>query len=355
MIRLNLGGINFCTIDYSFRMDMFKFLITRRAIVKEFYIAWWNVENLFDHNDAERSEKLKRVIGRELDGWNDTVLDKKLSQLSKIILQMNGGHGPDILGVCEVENIRVLNKLVSKISTLRKYKIAHSDTKDRRGIDTAFIYDADKFKADRTFSHYIVKRNATRDLFQVNMTIKKSDQQLMLIGNHWPSRMGGQFASEPYRIIAGETLAYFHKRITETNDEGVAIMAMGDFNDEPFNRSMTEHALAINNEAQVLRARNPKFYNLMWQFLKGGQGTHYYGSTGSILDHILVSREFLRDKSRLSIKPDTIRIERFVDMMKRNKPRRFGRPSKRSSYDKGGFSDHFPISVIIEFDETANT
>jgi len=40
-----------------------------------------------------------------------------------------------------------------------------------------------------------------------------------LIGNHWPSRGGGQYESEPYRIIAGETLSCFHQRILEENNK----------------------------------------------------------------------------------------------------------------------------------------
>jgi hypothetical protein len=42
-----------------------------------------------------------------LKGWTAAVLDKKLQQLAAIIQQFNQGRGPDILGVCEVENVTV--------------------------------------------------------------------------------------------------------------------------------------------------------------------------------------------------------------------------------------------------------
>ena len=318
--------------------------------MKELHISWWNVENLFDYKTAERSDKLNRTIGKELKGWNQTVLNKKLQQLAKIIVHLNNGKGPDILGICEAENRIVLEKLLDRITLKRRYKIAHVDSKDRRGIDIAFIYDEKLFSKKEVFSHYIVKRTATRELVQVNLEIKQNKQPLVLIGNHWPARIGGKADSEPYRIIAGETLAYFHKRIIDEMGKDTPIIAMGDFNDEPFDRSLMEHALSVNNVSKVQRARTPKFYNLMWSLLAKGRGTHYYGSDISILDQMMVSKALLDKKTGLSIKLDSIKIEDDSSMAYRGKPRRFGRPSKK--YNPDGYSDHFPISAILEWNET---
>ena len=118
--------------------------------MNQHYIAWWNVENLFSvKNDPDRSDKLERALGKELNGWTASVLNKKLGQLAGIIKQMNGGNGPDILGVCEVENENVLDKLIAKLSPLgRSYKTVHADTKDRRGIDVAFLFDSDKYSVN---------------------------------------------------------------------------------------------------------------------------------------------------------------------------------------------------------------
>lgn len=95
----------------------------------EHYLAWWNVENLFSvKNDPDRSEKLERTLQGELDGWRGSVLSKKIVQLAKIIKQMNVGLGPDILGVCEVENEKVLKKLISKLSALdHNYETVHAN------------------------------------------------------------------------------------------------------------------------------------------------------------------------------------------------------------------------------------
>ena len=108
------------------------------------YISWWNLENLFDiENSPTRSEKLSKSIKNELKGWDESILEKKLTNLSWVIQQINDNKGPDILGVCEVENEAVLEKLVLKLNPLnRNYKIIHQNTKDRRGIDVAFGYNS---------------------------------------------------------------------------------------------------------------------------------------------------------------------------------------------------------------------
>jgi len=315
----------------------------------DYYVAFWNVENLFDVvNSPRRSEKLQRTLGDELTGWTSSVLNRKIRQLASIIIQMNNASGPDILGVCEVENEYVLDLLKNALAPLnRNYRVAHEDTSDRRGIDVAFIYDADLFTAQDQFSHFIVKRLATRDLFQVNFRTN-SGRLLVAIGNHWPSRMGGQYESEPYRIIAGETLAYFHERIRQVqNDNNVAVLAMGDFNDEPFNRSMVNHALSHHSRTKVTKARSPRFLNLMWPVLGQGVGTHYYDNTANVLDQFLVSKGLVTGNSGIRVLPDSVKVLDYPEMVKPDDypvPIRFGR---KSSTNPNGFSDHYPIAVRL--------
>ncbi len=315
----------------------------------DYYVAFWNLENLFDiEGSPRRSDKLQRALKGELAGWSQAVLDKKISQLAHIISQMNGSRGPDLLGVCEVENDYVLGLLTAALQPLgRNYQYMHSDSQDGRGIDVAFIYDSAVFEAHETFFHVIVKRVATRELVQVNFLVKPSNKLLIVVGNHWPSRMGGVYESEPYRIVAGETLGYFHERIRETQGPQVAVLAMGDFNDQPFNRALTDHALSESVRTRVTRANSPMLWNLMWPLLGQGVATIYYGAEGSMFDQILVSKGLATGGSGLTVQAETIDVLRFPEMVKPGDypaPRRFGRGSTR---DENGFSDHFPVGVKI--------
>jgi hypothetical protein len=75
-------------------------------------VAWWNLENLFDEEKPpRRTEKLQPTIGHDLAGWTPARRDRKISQLASVIAQMNSGAGPDLLGVCEIENRFVLDLL----------------------------------------------------------------------------------------------------------------------------------------------------------------------------------------------------------------------------------------------------
>jgi predicted extracellular nuclease len=315
-----------------------------------YYVTWWNLENLFDSENAPRTDKLRRALKKELEGWSDEILEKKIKQLVKMLRTINGSNGPDILGVCEVENENVLKKFRDSLQqTLdRGYKIIHADTQDERGIDVAFFYDKDKFAVDpqKVFFHVIVKRYATRDIVQANFRSKISNTEFVLVGNHWPSRSGGQLESEPYRMMAGETLAYFNQRIQDVHGQGIPILVMGDFNDEPFNRSITEYAKSTLSADRVLNARSvPWLYNFMWEAIGSRAGTFYYSDAFNVLDQFMVSRGMLIDNAKLKVQQGSICIEVFPEMSKNGIPRKFGRPAE--ALDQEGYSDHFPISLVL--------
>lgn len=324
--------------------------------MSEYFIGWWNLENLFDvHDSQERPDWLQKELRNELEGWDQTVLNKKIKQLAKITHKMNEGLGPDVLGVCEVENKSVMDLFMDSLVPMgRSYDVEHHDTSDKRGIDVAFVYDRDKFTCEGQYFHTVLKRTATRDLFQVNFKTS-TGKPLILIGNHWPSRRGGVLRSEPYRIIAGETLSYWNMRILEERGDDIGIVVMGDFNDEPHSRSIVEYALATNCETTVKNAKTPKLLNLMWPFLGEGIGTHYFGNTPNVIDQFMISKGIVEGASGFKVKESSygkgsVKIEMFEEMIEENDypvPRKFGRPSKEN-YDEEGFSDHYPISLILE-------
>jgi hypothetical protein len=108
---------------------------------------------------------------------------------------MNGGAGPDLLGICEVENQFVVNRLAARLTRhipARRYQVVHADTRDGRGIDVGFLCDPRFFTApaDERFQHVVMRRTATREIFQVNFHTHRG-RTWTILGNHWPSRSGG--------------------------------------------------------------------------------------------------------------------------------------------------------------------
>ncbi len=366
----------------------------------EHFIAWWNLENLFDvENSSERPLERKEILAKELEGWDEEVLRTKLTQLSRIIFTMNNNAGPDVLGICEVENGPVVDKLLKVLTNTlnRKYDVIHNDADEKRGIEVAFIYDKTKFTSDKeqVLSHSILRKGFTRNILQITLKSVSTNNELILIGNHWPARTIGELESEPSRIIAGEALNYFHKSVLkEKREYDPAMLVMGDFNDQPFNRSLTDYALSTNSISKMADSENeePYLYNLMWPLLAQGLASFYhknyeknynldptYHPTGrrpkecypesryhrppeifpNMLDQFMVSRGILFDKkfnvkqTSVSIIKDTEMIENCIKPDAANiqinyrSPSKYGRKSNES-LNPNGFSDHFPISLIIE-------
>lgn len=318
-------------------------------MVKHF-IAWWNVENLFDEKDApleRRPEDLKRKIKADLSDWTLAVLNKKIENLSSIICQMNNQQGPDVLGVCEIENKHVLELLVAKLSLPgRDYDIIHSDSPDNRGIDVAFIYDKNKyvFNVNEFFEHPIVKRYATREIIQATLKTSKGNE-LVLVGNHWPSRSAGQYESEPFRIIAGETLSYFIERIQAIKGDDTAIIVMGDFNDEPFSRSTMDYALSVRDKNKVIYGKNPYLFNLMWPLMGKRISSYVYSGSPLMIDQFMVSKGIAKKTGKYDLNEEHVKIEIYNGMVsgRYNTPIRFGQKNPNLS----GYSDHLPISFIL--------
>jgi hypothetical protein len=319
----------------------------------DYCIAWWNLENLFDVAGAQephRPEYLRKQLASELKGWTQSVLNRKLSQLASVIVRLNGGRGPDILGCCEIENKRVMLALAARLNLPgRNYDVVHHHMRDKRGIDIAFIYDRGLFRSERWFSHEILKRSATRDLFQVNFRTPEG-RLLILIGNHWPSRLGGVYESEPYRILAAETLSYWLSRVQEIHGEEVPVLIMGDFNDPPSSRALREYALSTHYLPRVTNARIPRLYNLMGPLAGQGMGTHFYSGEPDMLDQFLATEGMVKRGMPIRVQADSVEIIAWPEMRtsaRKPAPLRFGRPSKPSSYNRDGFSDHFPITVRV--------
>jgi hypothetical protein len=322
-----------------------------------YYVAWWNLENLFDEeNSPRRTEKLARAIQKDIAGWTPALRDRKIAQLASVIAQMNGGRGPDLLGVCEVENRFVLDLLAEAVHGLlpgRRYGVVHADTDDARGIDVAFLFDPSLLDVppDQVFFHVVMRRNATRELVQVNFRTHRG-RSWTVFGNHWPSRSGGVFESAGYRHIAGETLSYFHQRARDVHGQDTPALAMGDFNDEPFDTSLVLHALSTRQRRRVIEADTPRFWNLMWPATGVPEGTFYFNNEPNLLDQFLVNVNMARPASPIRAEADTVQILRFPGMVSTGrypKPRPFGGMGKRVNQD--GFSDHFPIGMqVVEAD-----
>ena len=104
---------------------------------------------------------------------------------------------------------------------------------------------------------------------------------------------------------------WLRERVEEHLDAGEALMVMGDFNDDPWDRSMTEYALSTHSRNKVTSARSPRLLNLMFPIAGQALGSHYYDNFPGLLDQFLVSRGVARTSGEIRALRDTIEVVRF--------------------------------------------
>ena len=71
------------------------------------------------------------------------------------------------------------------------------------------------------------------------------------------------------------------------------LFAMGDFNDDPVNVSLTKHLGAVGDKKELSEER--PYYNLMYKMFKSGVASLGYRDAPNLFDQIIVSKNALSD------------------------------------------------------------
>lgn len=309
-------------------------------------VGFYNVENLFDlQDDPNTRDEDFTPEGRNK--WTKERYQTKLSRLHQIIRGM--GY-PVILGLCEVENEEVVKDLADSCKTKTgKYAVVHYDSQDQRGIDVALMYQPAVFevltsaKITTSFPPIDGKPYTSRDILHVT-GMYRGKHRLHVFVNHWPSRRGGLEASEPRRVLVANNLRKAIDKINE-EEENPKIIIMGDFNDEPSNKSL-EEVLMATKPTEQMDAKT--LYNCSYPSHSKGLGTYNYRGNWNQLDQIIVSGELASGRGGLKVGESQIYREEW--MMYEDK--KFGaRPSRTYGGPNyyGGYSDHLPIYAELSY------
>lgn len=314
--------------------------VTRVVHADELSLASWNLENLFDTEDDPKTQGDEDYTPQSPKKWTPERLEIKLNNLASVIGKMNGGKGPDVLGVCEVENRKVVEMLVAKLQPLgRKYEIIHQDSPSERGIDCAIIFDSGVFQlADSKFHH--VPAENTRDIVEAKFHRKNSD--LYVFMDHWPSR----YHEESFRMKAGDVA---RKRIDEilATDPKADIILLGDFNDDITNESIRDH---LRTAASAENLPTGTMFDTLDHLRTEGKGTLVYKNKWDLLDHIIISPGLL-DPAGFEWKKDSSQAVDFPELF--YQPKYEGiikRPSSsytKDEFHKNGYSDHLPVNCVL--------
>jgi len=313
-------------------------------------IAFYNLENLFDtKNDTLIFDDDRTPEGK--DNWTEERYLNKLDNMSRVISEIGSSDNktaPDIIGVCEVENLGVLEDLIHHKNLLKfNYGIVHFNSPDERGIDVALLYKKSAFVPVNFNSHRLLlfnlegKRDYTRDQLIVEGLL--DNEKIYFMVNHWPSRSGGEARSRPFRLEA----AKLNKRIIDSvqrQNVNAKIISMGDFNDDPIDPSFKK---ILQVEKSIKNLDSLSLYGPMEKLYKKGSGSLAYRDKWNLFDQLYMTSSLIDNKreSYSYWKVGIFSPEYLMDPKGKYK----GYPLRTyagGSYI-GGYSDHFPVYLHL--------
>ena len=312
-------------------------------------VGFYNLENLFDTLDTEHVRDSEFTPDGSKN-WNTEKYQQKLENMASVIAAMATGVNPDgpaVLGVCEIENISVLEDLVKMPAIKnRNYKIVHYDSPDKRGIDVALLYQEKYFTLESSRTISLVTEDTgfyTRDQLLVSGILDGEEMHFMV--SHWPSRRGGEKRSRPKREAAADLGRSVIDSIQAVNPKA-KVVYMGDLNDNPNNSSVKSH---LNCESNIHRVSHPKLYNPMANLFQKGIGTAAWRDNWNLFDQIICTPELVTKDADY----DTYRFYLAKiynkDFLIQSEGSYAGYPFRSFVGNNwlGGYSDHFPVYILL--------
>lgn len=330
----------------------------------KYIVGFYNLENLFDTvDDPQKNDEDFLPEGRNQ--WTEDKYLKKLDNMAKVIEMMSEENGTyhTVLGVCEVENEKVVKDLAShsRISDAG-YKVVHYDSPDGRGIDVALLYRPDQFKVKESESipftfkgssiDFVLdaqerKDYRTRDILMVRGMLE--GEHFAFYVAHLPSRAGDKKGRDQLRERGAEIM-YDHAMSMMKKYPGIKIVCMGDMNDNPTDSSMENY---MHARGKVSEVGKEDFFSPYHQMLMDGFGTLSYRGVWSIYDLQFVNHALAHaPDGGLKILPDDKGYYGNVykrDFLTNASGKYQGTPFRSFAGGRflGGYSDHYPTYIII--------
>lgn len=326
----------------------------QKQSVKVIAIGSYNCENLFDPQDDTAKKDEDFTPGGAYTYTYD-VYKAKLHNVATVIQQIGTDVTPDgaaVVGLVEIENDKVLAELVKQPEiAARHYQYIWFPTSDERGISTAMLYNPKYMKllaAEplRVPLEQLGQTRPTRDILHVT-GILAGDTVHFLV-NHWPSKSGGEAATNPGRMLAAKINRKLVDSLYAANPN-TKIMLMGDFNDDPTADAFEN---VLETEEDITRLKDKRLYNPWTKMYKKGMGTESFRGTWHLIDQIIISTSLIQNKNNRwkYYKPEIFNKDFLINKMGKDK----GLPHRSFTIAQvwdNGYSDHFPVLVYLISDK----
>lgn len=305
-------------------------------------VAFYNVENMFDHIDDPNVDD-SEFTPNGANAWTEKKSLEKILKIGKVIYSLRNSNNqtPDIIGLAEVENSKVIKILLS-IKEIKElgYDFIHFDSPDKRGIDVAFLYKKSRFSVDssRAIPVNMQGLKPTRDILKINGQL--DGESFVFYVNHWPSRSGGEAATAPFRIGAGKILRQEYDDLMKMSPNTKVIM-MGDFNDNPSDKSLKN---ALNAKTKLSETMSPDLFNPYFALSRKGDGSNLFNDVWFNFDQIIVSDQLVNPGRGFKFSEAKVFRASFLFQ---TTGRYRGYPARSYSEGNIGYSDHLPVFINL--------
>jgi hypothetical protein len=131
--------------------------------------------------------------------------------------------------------------------------------------DIGLIYNSRRLRELHSAKIYDVEFNKTWKIaYRIDFEIIESKEPLFLFISHWPSRIYAKY--EAIRETLAERLRRNVSEIINSGRISPSIILMGDYNDEPFHRSINEKLMSSRDRNRVIKNKD-LLYNPFWRLL----------------------------------------------------------------------------------------
>jgi len=313
---------------------IFIFVFSFTLYARDFTVASYNVENLFDlkYDGTEYKEYKPNTKT-----WNKKSFQNKIHNISQVLNDLDA----DIIALQEIESKEALEQLVRYI---KKYKHHQFLKKNSSSVGVAIL---SKFPIKNYKKIPVDTRDKyTRPILKAIITIENKD--IIIYVNHWRSKR----AAESKRIVYAMAL----KKEIDSLDENQDYIILGDLNSN-YNEFQTfkydkklNDTFGITGINQILNTTiennfitksnifsfHSKVHYNLWLELKKERFSSLFKTEENTPDNIILSKG-LFDQKNISYVNNSFKVFK-PDYLIINK-----RIKRWNSYKKTGYSDHLPI------------
>jgi len=347
------------------------------AVARPFLVVAYNVENLFDVDGVSGYDDYQPAR------YTRAHALTKLENIAKVVARFEGGRGPEVLMLCELEvdatpgavppnydailaryaGVKLADMLGAKfgpdVADLPAEALLLKALADA-GVTGYRVVIGDNVKADPSerkqeikcavFTRFPVQRQKShptlnaRAILEVQVDVDGAP--LYLFANHWKSGASDP-VTEPARAANAQTLRTRLDEILRA-DPNADIILGGDFNSQ-YNQRQRYPALKTTGMNDVLRSqgnelavRGPQrdLYNLWFELPAPERGSDTYRGEWGTLMHLIVSRG-VYDFRGVQYVDNSFSVAKFpgLNADTQGLPVRWSFDGPRGA----GFSDHYPV------------